>query len=50
MQALRLRGLAAMGLALLSACGAGTTPSPATPAAILPLRTLRLYETGVGYF
>ena len=50
MQALPLRGLAAVGLALLAACGAASTPSPATPAAILPLKTLRLYETGVGYF
>jgi hypothetical protein len=50
MQAVRLRGLAAVGLALLSACGAAGTPAPATPASILPLRTLRLYETGVGYF
>ena len=50
MQVLRVRGIAAMGLALLSACGAASTPQPATPASILPLRTLRLYETGVGYF
>jgi hypothetical protein len=34
------------GLAALScACGAAPTPTP-----ILPLRSLRLYETGVGYF
>jgi hypothetical protein len=50
MLVLRMRGLAAVGLALLSACGAAGTPAPATPASILPLRTLRLYETGVGYF
>jgi hypothetical protein len=37
------------GLAALScACGSATTTLPVSP--ILPLRTLRLYETGVGYF
>jgi hypothetical protein len=49
MQVLRVRGLAAMAIALLSACGAAGAP-PARPATILPLKTLRLYETGVGYF
>jgi hypothetical protein len=46
---MRTRSLAfALGLALaLPACH----PSePATASSILPLRTLRLYETGVGYF
>ena len=35
-----------------SACGLSHTESPTTTASpdILPLRTLRLYETGVGYF
>jgi hypothetical protein len=32
--------------ALTCACGSAVTPAPP----ILPLRTLRLYETGVGYF
>src|SRR5579872_6110022 len=40
--------LAGVGLAaLVCACSPATT-APAPP--ILPLRTLRLYETGVGYF
>lgn len=33
----------------LSGC-ASTPPAVATPVNVLPLRTLRLYETGVGYF
>ncbi|HEY8087356.1 MAG TPA: DUF4139 domain-containing protein, partial [Polyangiaceae bacterium] len=41
--------LAAAGLAALT-CACSSTPNPRTPDAILPLRTLRLYETGVGYF
>jgi hypothetical protein len=36
------------GLAALTCACSSTTTVPATP--ILPLRTLRLYETGVGYF
>jgi hypothetical protein len=41
--------LVAFALTALSACGAASAP-PARPASILPLTTLRLYETGVGYF
>ena len=33
---------------LLAACAPGK--SHTRPTAILPLKTLRLYETGVGYF
>jgi len=33
---------------LLTGCHTGL--SPATPASVLPLRSLKLYETGVGYF
>jgi len=41
--------LAGVGLAALTcACSLATTT--AAPSPILPLRTLRLYETGVGYF
>ncbi len=44
-----LPGLVALALTLsATACGARGASSP--PASILPLRTLRLYETGVGYF
>ena len=43
------RSLVVTMLLTLSACGAAGAP-PARPASILPLRTLRLYETGVGYF
>ena len=41
--------LAGAGLAALT-CACSSVPSSRTPDAILPLRTLRLYETGVGYF
>lgn len=34
---------------LATACAAPGRPAPASPS-VLPLRTLRLYETGVGYF
>ena len=37
-------------LALGLTTGCGSTPAPQHPGAILPLRTVRLYETGVGYF
>ncbi len=37
-------------LALGLTTGCGNTPAPQHPGAILPLRTVRLYETGVGYF
>ena len=41
--------LAAAGLAALTcACGSASTTLSSSP--VLPLRTLRLYETGVGYF
>lgn len=36
-------------LGTASGC-AGSSAQPATPESVLPLRTLRLYETGVGYF
>ena len=38
-----------VGLAALT-CACGSASTSTTPAPILPLRTLRLYETGVGYF
>jgi hypothetical protein len=41
--------LAGVGLAALT-CACSSTTTLQTPDAILPLRTLRLYETGVGYF
>src|SRR5262245_28679785 len=34
----------------VSACHRSHTYNPPTTASILPLKTLRLYETGVGYF
>jgi hypothetical protein len=44
-----MRATASMlGLFLLTGCGATTTLAPAP--AILPLTTVRLYETGMGYF
>jgi hypothetical protein len=46
---MRLRSLVTLVVLMLSACGAAGAP-PARPETILPLRTLRLYETGVGYF
>jgi hypothetical protein len=40
-----------VGLAALTcACGSATTTTSLASSPILPLRTLRLYETGVGYF
>jgi hypothetical protein len=40
-----------VGLAALTcACGPATTSTALSSSPILPLRTLRLYETGVGYF
>lgn len=38
------------GLVTLLLVGCGAAPLPAPKAQILPLRTLHLYETGVGYF
>ncbi len=45
-----LVGVAAivLGGPLLLGCQGG--PSPQAPSSVLPLRTVRLYETGVGYF
>ena len=39
-----------MGLSLVSACGAPTKIAQVHDANILPLRSVRLYETGIGYF
>lgn len=52
MRGMRSFTLAAFGVAaLLSATGcASIAPSSPGAGAVLPLRTLRLYETGVGYF
>jgi len=46
------RPLCVAALLLSTACGLSRAESPRAPASpdILPLRTLRLYETGVGYF
>ena len=44
----KLWGGSLLGVGLLCACS--STPAPQDPATILPLRTVRLYETGVGYF
>ncbi len=37
-------------LAILALTGCAAAPAPAVAPRVLPLRTLRLYETGVGYF
>ncbi len=42
--------LALAGAALFAVTGCASTPPARTAGSILPLRTLRLYETGVGYF
>lgn len=39
-----------VGLSLVSACGAPTKIAQVHDAHILPLRSVRLYETGIGYF
>ncbi|MFO0654793.1 MAG: hypothetical protein U0787_06910 [Polyangia bacterium] len=39
-----------VGLSLVSACGAPTKIAQVHDANILPLRSVRLYETGIGYF
>jgi hypothetical protein len=44
----RTASLSGVGLALL--CGACSPTTTSSSSAILPLHTLRLYETGVGYF
>ncbi|MGH7297098.1 MAG: hypothetical protein ACRELB_19325, partial [Polyangiaceae bacterium] len=45
----RIALVAGVGLAALT-CACGSTTTLRTPSSILPLRTLRFYETGVGYF
>lgn len=46
----RLCWLLGLGLLSVSACSAAPLPQVQASSSILPLRTLRLYETGVGYF
>lgn len=46
---MKAHALVALGvLAVCSGCAA--SPAPLTPTSVLPLRSVRLYETGVGYF
>ncbi len=46
----RVAKLSALSLAFLALCSCHRVQPGKTPATILPLSTLRLYETGVGYF
>jgi hypothetical protein len=39
-----------LGFSLLTLCACHGTRGAESPATVLPLRTIRLYETGVGYF